>query len=303
MKDKTRKFIDKAKKIHKNKYDYSLVEYISSKTKVKIICPAHGVFEQKPTHHLMGCNCQICSKINLGNDKKLSLKEFIKRAKKIHKNKYDYSLVGYVNSKTKIKIICPIHGIFEQEPYVHLKSNGCNRCSYEKRGIKGRITLEEFIRRAKKVHGDKYIYTDSKYKTLLEKIKIICPTHGPFEQEANSHLKGSGCRKCQISKGEEAVMNFLNFNNIHFLTQYSFEKCVNENKLLFDFYLPKQNICIEFDGIQHEKAISFFGGEEGLRKTKKRDQIKNLFCIESNIKLIRIKKIENIEKELLPLLK
>ena len=98
-------------------------------------------------------------------------------------------------------------------------------------------------------------------------------------------------------------MNFLNFNNIHFLTQYSFEKCVNENKLLFDFYLPKQNICIEFDGIQHEKAISFFGGEEGLRKTKKRDQIKNLFCIESNIKLIRIKKIENIEKELLPLLK
>ena len=154
---------------------------------------------------------------------------------------------------------------------------------------------------------EKFIYMafapEQPKETLLEKIKIICPTHGPFEQEANSHLKGSGCRKCQISKGEEAVMNFLNFNNIHFLTQYSFEKCVNENKLLFDFYLPKQNICIEFDGIQHEKAISFFGGEEGLRKTKKRDQIKNLFCIESNIKLIRIKKIENIEKELLPLLK
>jgi hypothetical protein len=98
-------------------------------------------------------------------------RKFIDKAKKIHKNKYDYSLVEYVNSKTKIKIICPIHGIFEQEPYVHLKSNGCNRCSYEKRGIKGRITLEEFIRRAKKVHGDKYIYTDSKYKTLLEKLK------------------------------------------------------------------------------------------------------------------------------------
>jgi len=107
----TKEFINRAEKIHRNKYDYSLVEYVNTKTKIKIICKKHGIFEQTPNNHLCGKNCPKCHDYN-----KLTTKEFINKAEKDHGNKYDYSLVEYVNTKTKIKIICKKHGIFEQKP-------------------------------------------------------------------------------------------------------------------------------------------------------------------------------------------
>jgi len=113
-------FIEKSINIHGNKYDYSLVEYVGSKMKVKIICRIHGVFEQIPTHHLNGVGCS-------GN-KKYTTEEFIKKATKIHNNRYDYSLVDYINTNTKVKIICKKHGIFEQTPKKHLKGQECPKC-------------------------------------------------------------------------------------------------------------------------------------------------------------------------------
>ncbi|MFA5586475.1 MAG: hypothetical protein WDA02_08030 [Saccharofermentanales bacterium] len=116
-------FINKSSHIHKNKYDYSLVNYKNTYTKVKIICPTHGIFKQKPSSHLNGNGCIKCSGTN-----KYSTKDFIDKCNKVHNNKYDYSLVNYINGKTKIKIICPIHGVFEQLPYMHLQSYGCIVC-------------------------------------------------------------------------------------------------------------------------------------------------------------------------------
>lgn len=122
-KSTTETFIKKAKDIHGNTYDYSLVEYIDSATKVSIQCIKHGTFLQSPRDHLSGKGCIKC-----GGRCTDTTESFIKKAKNIHGNAYDYSLVEYVNNNTKVKIICPIHGEFEQSPKTHKKGSGCIKC-------------------------------------------------------------------------------------------------------------------------------------------------------------------------------
>ena len=114
-------FIEESKLIHGDKYNYSLVEYKNKNTNIDIICQKHGVFKQLPKLHLKGCGCIACFYDSI----RFSLDEFINLCNKIHNNKYDYSLVEYVNVKTKIKIICPIHGIFEQRANSHLSGQEC----------------------------------------------------------------------------------------------------------------------------------------------------------------------------------
>ena len=121
-------FTEKAKKVHGDKYDYSKVEYINNKTKVCIICPEHGEFWQTPDSHLRGRGCRQCSIKSMKDKQRLSTEDFIEKAKEIHGNKYDYSKVDYVNSQTKVCIICPKHGEFWQTPLNHLKGKGCPDC-------------------------------------------------------------------------------------------------------------------------------------------------------------------------------
>ena len=117
-------FIERAQKIHGNKYDYSKVNYVKSSEKVCIICPEHGEFWQKPNSHISSKQgCPKCGKTG-----KLTQEEFIKRARYIHNDKYDYSKVEYVNSQTKVCIICPEHGEFWQTPNSHLSGIGCKKC-------------------------------------------------------------------------------------------------------------------------------------------------------------------------------
>lgn len=183
----TQNFLNKSKIIHNNKYDYSLVEYKNSRTKVKIICPEHGVFEQKVDSHIRGFGCIKCS----GKYQPTTL-EFIKTSNEIHNDKYDYSLVKYVNSKTKVKIICPFHGEFEQLSRSHLEGKGCSLCSLESK----KLTQNEFIKKAKYIHCDFYDYSLVKYIDSNTKVKIICPSHGEFEQRASNHLNSQGCITC-----------------------------------------------------------------------------------------------------------
>jgi len=123
------KFILKANKIYNNKYDYSKVKYINNKTKVEIICKTHGSFFQKPNDHLMKHECPSCSLEKNKDTFKLGKNKFIYKSNKIHRNKYDYSKVVYVNSRTAINIICPIHGSFFQKPHEHLRGHGCRLCN------------------------------------------------------------------------------------------------------------------------------------------------------------------------------
>src|SRR4051812_41756005 len=119
--------------------------------------------------------------------------KFIEKAKIIHNDKYDYSKTNYTNSKTKIKIICPVHGEFEQTPTDHLRGRNCFKCGVGIRSKNRTKTTKEFVEKAKTIHGDKYNYHLTAYKNANQKIKITCLIHGEFEQTPNNHLSGKGC--------------------------------------------------------------------------------------------------------------
>ena len=283
-------FIIRAKEIHGDKYDYSLVEYNNAKSKVKIKCLIHGVFEQLPDNHISKCQgCPIC----YGN-KKSTTYNFIEKSKIIHNNKYDYKLVEYKNNRIKVKIICQEHGVFEQTPYHHLNRNqGCPKCLSKNK------TNESVVKDFYNVHGDEYDYSCVEYINNEKKLKINCKKHGYFYQSYIKHcLQKHGCPICKESIGEKFIRKYLKGNNIIFNTQHRFDGCKNKYKLPFDFYLPELNMCIEYDGIQHFEPVEHFGGDKVFRDTIKRDNIKTKYCNNNNIQLIRIRYDENCEDKL-----
>lgn len=131
---------------------------------------------------------------------KLTTEEFIMKARKVHGDRYDYSKVEYVNNQTPVIIICPIHGEFPQRPNNHLNGNGCPKCSRETQSARQATNQEVWVKRAKRVHGDKYDYSKVKYVNNHTPIRIICPIHGEFMQTPANHIKGEGCQACGISK-------------------------------------------------------------------------------------------------------
>jgi hypothetical protein len=285
----TIEFIEKAKIIHGDRYDYSLVNYETSKQKVKIICKKHGVFEQTPDSHINGkSNCPICV-----NNKKLTTEEFIKKAKLVHGDKYDYSSVKYVNDSNKINVICVKHGKFEVKAGNHLRGDNCSKCTNNRK-----LTTIEFIEKAKIIHGDRYDYSLVDYLKQTKKVKIICKKHGVFEQNPNNHLNNNGCPKCKESKGERTIREYLEINKINFNPQHRFDKCKYKLKLPFDFYLPELNICIEFNGRQHYEPIELWGGFKSLKEIQKRDKIKMEYCKNNNIPLIIIKYSDKVINKL-----
>lgn len=224
MKLTNEEFINKAKSIHGDKYDYSNTQYINSRTKVIIICPIHGGFIQRPDQHLAGCGCSKC-----GHKRKLKEEDIIKRkniflqrAKIIHNNKYDYSKVNYINVSTKVCIICPEHGEFWTTPERHVSNKvGCPVCKSKTQKCHKYLTNEEFIKKAKEIHGDKYNYSKINYINGQTKICIICPQHGEFWQTPISHLQGCGCKKC-INK--LTTEQFIKQVQNKFGDKYTFEK-------------------------------------------------------------------------------
>jgi len=284
-------FLKKSKLIHGDTYDYSLVDYKNKRTKVKIICNEHGIFEQLPQHHTIGNGCKPCS----DDRKRLTIEKFIERANKVHNNKYDYSLVKYTGAHNKVKILCPIHGKFEQRSCDHINSykRGCPDC-----GGTQKSTTEEFILKSREIHGNKYDYSLVDYLTCTDKVNIVCTKHRIFKQSPTSHLNGNGCPKCRQSKGELKIFNFLEKNSINFEPQKRFGDCRDILPLPFDFYLSTYKTCIEFDGEQHFKIKENFGGKREYKKRKIHDNIKSKYCVDNNIKLIRIKYNDDIIKKL-----
>lgn len=121
-------FIEKASKYHNNKYDYTFIKYVDHATPVKIGCPKHGEFEQKPSSHLQHGGCPKCGIEATAAKNVKTQKEFLESAAKIHGTKFGYQFVKYVNAKTKVQIICSKHGAFLQMPNGHLNGNGCPKC-------------------------------------------------------------------------------------------------------------------------------------------------------------------------------
>jgi len=287
--------IEKAKLTHGDKYDYSLVIYTGIHNKIKIICPVHGIFEQIAKTHIRGNNCKKCAlKNNLLSaqaSQRFTKERFVEKAIKTHKNKYDYTNIDYTTTKNKIKIKCITHGEFEQTPTNHLRGRGCKQCADDSK----KVTKEEFLNRAKEVHGEKYDYSTVSFNSIRDKIDIICYKHGVFKQVISSHLCGRGCPHCNESTGEKAVKRVLEKNHIKYEIQKQFLGLRDARPLRFDFYLPDFNTCIEYDGEQHFKKVKHFGMRSRFEDIQKKDKIKTDFCILNNIKLIRVKYTENPE--------
>jgi hypothetical protein len=308
-------FIQKAKQIHNNKYDYSKVNYIGYKIKVCIICPIHGEFLQEPSNHLMQKGCSKCAKILLTqicneNNKRntIPFQIIVDRFNRVHNNFYQYIepeiFKGY---RQKIEIICPTHGSFLQQVQSHLNGKGCPECH--------RFSLfktqQQFIKECQLLYGNDFDYSLTIYNGIFENIIVKCNScENVFNVIAHNHLLRGSCKYCGLYYGEKEISKFLTKFKISFILHKWFKDCRNIYPLPFDFYLPDYNTCIEFDGRQHYKPVCFGGislerANLNFQRTKTNDQIKNEYCLQNNIRLLRIphwefKNIDSIlEKELI----
>lgn len=216
----TQRFLTKATKKHSSKYSYDNVIYIDCHTLISITCPIHGDFLQKPKDHLNGNGCQIC-----GGSIRYNTSSFIERSKLIHKDKYNYSKVDYINQSTKVTIICPIHGDFQQTPTTHIQGSGCNKCCKSKKS-----NIIEFIGRSSDKHNNKYDYSQAVYINSDTLLDIICPTHGIFQQTPNNHINGGyGCPQCGHTRKSgrynqryfEKFPERMNWNSILYVMRFS----------------------------------------------------------------------------------
>lgn len=221
--------------------------------------------------------------------KKLTTDQFVERARLIHGVTYDYFNANYINHKTKLTIVCPTHGPFEQLPSSHLQGNKCKKCYNDRISFTYTMSLSDFVGRANEIHSDKYDYTNSVYTHSQEKIEIICPLHGSFFQTPANHFKGQGCPNCKSSKGEQIIFNFLVKENISFSQQYRNKTCIDKITLPFDFYLPDYNLLIEYQGEQHyffvpkiQKTIERFNEQQ------RRDSIKKQWALDNDYDLLEI---------------
>ena len=198
IKNDHNKFIERARLIHGDKYDYSKSIYVASSKKLKIICPLHGEFEVTPSLHYgpRKVGCTACS-----GKRKLTNSDFIERSKAIHGDIYQYENTRYEASNKKVTIICPTHGDFSIRASDHIggPKRGCIECKKlnSSSTYNGVMTTGKFIELSKKVHGNKYIYDKSAYITAKKKITITCPEHGDFSMLPSSHYsRNQGCSAC-----------------------------------------------------------------------------------------------------------
>ena len=206
-KSNTEEFIKKAKFIHGNKYDYSLVQYLNNKTKVEIICniEGHKNFMQTPDAHInIGNGCPECKKCKLS----YSTDTFIKKANKVHSNYYTYQSTVYTLAGNAVTVTCPVHGDFSVRANQHLAGQICMKCDIANKTK----SVEEYLLEAAAIHNDKYDYSLVNYTTNKEQIRIVCPMHGEFKQRASDHLAGASCPSCAkygFQPNKSAILYYL----------------------------------------------------------------------------------------------
>lgn len=197
-------FIEEARSVHGDHYDYSRVAYHQARAKVEILCPEHGSFWQTPDSHLRGSRCRKCNDEQTGKRLSWDTTEFLRHAQEKFGDRFDYSRVSYVDAWTPITIICPEHGEFRQTPVAHLHgTHGCPKCAHSRVNESRRLSTDEFLRRARETHGDRYDYSQIQCTDSKSKVTIRCHKHGAFNQTAGEHLAGKGCRKCGTEETAE----------------------------------------------------------------------------------------------------
>lgn len=246
-------FKQKAIQKHGQKYDYSLIQSdnVTHKDKVSIICPDHGTFEQSVNSHLLRSGCPLCGKTASSSKRMKQRQYYIDKASTIHDNKYEYTLLPqHPKATDKVSIICPEHGMFNQQLNDHLQGHGCNKCARKSASEKTSKGLQHFVERCQLVHGDKYNYENILPTVRIkDKVTIHCTDHGDFEQVLDAHLAGSGCPKCSqsnhSSQPEKDIREFCDHYNIDYIPN---DRTTIPPKEL-DLLIPSHSLAIEYCGL------------------------------------------------------
>jgi len=198
-KKSTEEFVERARKIHGDKYNYEETVYISTHKKVCIICPNHGRFWIEPANHNHKTNPQGCSKCSgrISWDKA----QFISESQMIHGNLYDYSQIKWNGLKEEVLILCPYHGEFLQKPIVHLMGCGCQKC----KSPKGETIIREFLTRKQLTFNEQVRFSDCKDKQLLPFDFVLSLHNGEqliIEYQGSQHYQPVSFRGKKASEDE-----------------------------------------------------------------------------------------------------
>ena len=295
--------IKKFEQIHGEKYDYSLyTEWKGWHKTFPLICkskehPEHIFYSTPASHFYQQTGCALCGNLSTAAKMTSTTEEFVAKARIIHGGIFNYSKTTYgKNHRQNITIICSAHGKFQQRPDHHLAGSGCNECKSDEASARLSYDFKKFEALANEEHLGRYSYDEKSYTTYkdLKGIRVTCPDHGSWTCQPQNHTHGRGCPKCYQSHGEREVEKFLLNKRIAFSNQKSFPGCRDKRELRFDFYLPKYSALIEYDGSQHyiERDEGPFKGQ--FKEIKRKDKIKNIFCKEAGIPLLRIRYDDDI---------
>ena len=295
-------YIKKAKSIHGERYDYSLVNYVNNKTKIKIFCKrCNEWFEQRADVHLKSCGHKCYKKEILSKEQTLTTEEFIKKVEEKFPNKFGFDKTNYINTKTKTLFFCKnCKEYFEQKPAKILLGYGCNKCSLQRSIQNRKLSKEEFLKRCSNIHSNEYNYDLVNFNKTSDKINIKCnKCENYFFQSVASHLSGSGCPYCAKSKGEKELKKFLEEKGIAFIQNKTFDDLKDDRLLSYDFYIEEKNLLIEYNGIQHYSYNNYFYKNlHDWHRQLHHDWLKRKYATKNNINLLIIPYWKNIRQQL-----
>jgi hypothetical protein len=246
----TEEFILRARAIHGDRYDFSKTKYGSAHEQVTVTCKVHGDIQTRPANFLSGKGCRHCGRVIAAESQANTTAGFIEVAKSKHGDRYDYSRTDYKGATRKVVIGCVAHGYFLQTPQNHLQNNGCKQCGLEARALTRMMTNEEFIRRAKIIHGDRYSYSRVEYQGVFKKVEILCQDHGYFSQTPDRHLAGCGCSGCAAVGPSLPELELLDFVRTLDPDVEGSNRSVIGN-LELDIFSAKHRIAVEFHGLYY----------------------------------------------------
>ena len=253
-------FIARATEKHGDRFAYDKAVYKGVENPITIKCDVHGYVTQRAALHLIGRGCKKCTADDA--NERSTTETYIQDAVAVHGDRYDYSLTQYENTVTKVKIICKIHGLFEVLPADHLRTN-CSKCYHESL----RYSTDDFVARARLVHGDLYVYDQCRYTIMTENVTIICKQHGEFLQTPRNHLVGSGCQSCVKGRTSKKSMLWLEWMAVQ--TNQHIKHAGNGDEFLIpgsrfkaDGYCADTNTVYEFMGSLWHSSKLFYTASE-----------------------------------------
>lgn len=271
-----KRVLNKLKSIYKDTIDFSkFVEFHdNTKTEETFKCNKHNIWFKRRLDLMQKghTGCPLCRKDNKTIrclNRRLTTEEFVKRANIVNGNKYTYEKAVYITNTTPIIVTCPRHGDWVTRPANHISNNkkvssGCPKCAAEKTSMRCTKSKEQFLKEAKRIHGNKYLYNKSEYNKTDIPITITCRKHGDFQQLPYIHLKGHGCPICSSSRGENKIALILDELGLKYVREYVIK--TSEHRYRYDFYIPKLKLLIEYHGEQHFAPVKYFGGLEKYKQ-------------------------------------